>query len=226
MILRCAAILFDLDGVLVTSTVVVARQWTLWAAEHNLPAQQVIDAAHGRRTVETVRFLAPHLDADAEAEIIEKREAADMEGVEVIPGTLDLLASLPAGRWAVVTSGTRYLATTRLANFGIAPPAVLVTANDVHNGKPHPEPYLKGAKLLGFPPEQCVVFEDAPAGIEAAHAAGMRVIALPTTYPADALSAADALIPDLSHLRARSVTDGANSLLQIEVLSEQPPHKL
>ncbi|HZR32076.1 MAG TPA: HAD family hydrolase [Terriglobales bacterium] len=204
----CAAILFDLDGVLVNSTPAVARQWRLWARKHSILPEDVLRIAHGRRTVEVVRLLAPHLDADAESERIEKREADDVEGVTVVRGALELVSSLSDGLWAVVTSGTRYLATSRLGRHGLPIPKVLVTADDVQNGKPHPEPYLKGAQLLAVAPEECLVIEDAPAGIQSAHTSGMYVIAVSTTYPVGALSAADAIVNDLSGIRARLAEDG------------------
>jgi sugar-phosphatase len=202
-IFQCTAILFDLDGVLVDSTRSVARQWAIWAREHHVPEEEAVRIAHGRRTLETIRLLAPHLDAEAETLRLEAREADDTDGVGRIPGALELLSTLPAERWAVVTSGTRYLATRRLATNGLPAPAAFVTADEVSHGKPHPEPYLKGAQLLGLPPRQCLVFEDAPAGIEAAHAAGMSAIALATTYPASQLAHAEAVIRDLSKVCVR-----------------------
>ena len=110
----CAAILFDLDGVLVDSTGSVTRQWRRWAEEQNLDPRKVVEIAHGVRTIEIVRRLAPHLDAEAETLRLEKREADDHEGVSVMPGAAELLKAIPEGRWCVVTSGTRYLATCRL----------------------------------------------------------------------------------------------------------------
>jgi sugar-phosphatase len=214
-VFRCAAILFDLDGVLVDSTPAVARQWRLWAQEHDFSAEKVIQLAHGRRTVETVRLLAPHLDAEPEAEKLERREADDLEGVAPVHGAIELVSSLPDGRWAVVTSGTRYLASTRLSRHGLPVPKVLITADDVRKGKPDPEPYLMGARLLGIAPEKCLVIEDAPAGIQSAHAAGMVVIALTTTYPASELREADAIVRDLSQVRVRA-QDG-----ELEVVIEQ-----
>ena len=202
-IFHCAAILFDLDGVLVDSTASVARQWALWAAAHNVPAERAVQLAHGRRTLETIRLLAPHLDAEAETLRLETREADDTDGVGRIKGALELVSSLPRERWAVVTSGTRHLATRRLATNGLPQPAAFVTADEVRLGKPHPEPYLKGAELLHLSPEECLVFEDAPAGIEAAHAAGMIAVALCTTYPAADLACADAVVKDLSQVRVR-----------------------
>lgn len=196
----CSAILFDLDGVLVDSTRSVDRQWRLWAREVGVDPEQVIDIAHGRRTVEVVRLLAPHLDPEPEVVRIERREAADLEGVEVMPGAADLLRSIPDGNWCVVTSGTRYLAHSRLQHARLAIPKVLVSADDVEKGKPHPEPYLRGAELLGLNPADCLVIEDAPAGIAAAHAAAMKAIGLTSTYSLAELQEADAVIQSLTNL--------------------------
>ncbi len=206
---ECSAILFDLDGVLVDSTAAVGRAWHRWALKHGLEPGAVIHAAHGRRTIETMRALAPHLDSDGEARIMENEEARDMEGVTTIPGADPLLRSLPAGQWAIVTSGTRTMATARLRDTGHLVPPVLVTADDVVDGKPHPEPYLKGAAGLGIDPELCLVFEDAPAGIRAAHAAGMRVIALTTTFPREELREAEAIVTNFHDVRAERNANGA-----------------
>src|SRR5690349_337159 len=121
----CLAILFDLDGVLMDSTGSVTRQWSLWAREQKIDPQVVVEIAHGVRTIEVVRRLAPHLDAEAEVKRLEKREADDQEGVSVMPGAADLLKSIPQGRWCVVTSGTRYLATARLRLGQLPIPEVL-----------------------------------------------------------------------------------------------------
>jgi mannitol-1-/sugar-/sorbitol-6-phosphatase len=206
---HCAAILFDLDGVLVDSTHSVARFWKRWAAEHTVSPEEAVRVAHGRRTLETVRLLAPHLDAEAETLRIEAIEADDSSALERVKGALELLSSLPAERWAVVTSGTRYLATRRLANNGLPQPVAFVTADEVSQGKPHPEPYLKGAELLGLSARECMVFADAPAGIESAHAAGMPAVALATTYPVADLAHAEAVIRDLSQVQARLNGDGS-----------------
>ena len=205
---HCAAILFDLDGVLVDSTHSVARFWKRWAAEHNVSPEEAVRVAHGRRTLEAVRLLAPHLDAVAETLRIEATEADDSGALQRVQGALELLHALPAERWAVVTSGSRYLATRRLANNGLPQPLAFVTADEVSQGKPHPEPYLKGAELLRLAPQECLVFEDSPAGIESASAAGMTAIALSTTYPMADLAHADAVIRDLSQVRARLNGDG------------------
>lgn len=196
----CSAILFDLDGVLLDSTRVVAEQYTRWAREHGLDPAEVMKAAHGVRTLEVVRRVAPHLDAVAETKRIEEREAA-ADNMNPIPGAIALVSSIPSRRWGVVTSGTRFLATTRMRKFGIPIPDVLVTAEDVTNGKPDPEPYRKGAELLKENPADCVVIEDAPAGIRSAHAAGMRVISLPTTYPIAELHEADVIIAGLRSIK-------------------------
>ena len=208
---NCAAILFDLDGVLVDSTGSVTRQWKRWAQEQNIDPQKVVEIAHGVRTIEIVRKLAPHLDAEAEVVRLEKREADDHEGVAVMPGAAELLKAIPDGRWCVVTSGTRYLATSRLKLANLPIPQVLVSADDVSKGKPDPEPYLMGAKLLGVNPSQCLVIEDAPAGTRAAHAGGMKAIAITSTYPASALQEADAVVKRLAQIRVKS-SDGAGSL--------------
>ncbi len=198
---RCAAILFDLDGVLVDSTRSVERQWRIWAREHGIDEEKAVAIAHGVRAVEVIRTIAPDLDADAEVVKLEALEAADHAGVAVMPGAIALVRTIPDGRWGVVTSGRRNLATARLQFAGIPSPPAMVTASDVINGKPHPEPYLKGAELLGVNPAECLVIEDAPAGIRSAHAGGMKVIALASTYPASALGEADAVVEKLQQIR-------------------------
>jgi len=197
---RCAAVLFDLDGVLVDSTRSVERQWRLWAEEHNIDPEKILEIAHGRRTVEVIQLLAPHLELETEVRRVEEREAHDTDGVAVMPGAAGLLKAIPEGLWAVVTSGTTHLATSRLRHANLPLPKVLVSADEVKEGKPHPEPYLMGARLLGRQAAECLVIEDAPAGIEAAHAAGMKAIGLTSTFSASELHA-DSVIEDLRHLR-------------------------
>jgi sugar-phosphatase len=201
VIFTCRGILFDLDGVLVDSTAAVARVWRRWARERGLDSENVIHAAHGRRSIETVRVLAPDLDAVEENERVESMEIADREGVVALPGAVDLLRKLPAGRFSVVTSATRALAAARLEHSGIPIPESFIGGDDVIEGKPSPEPYLKGAALIGLSPADCLVFEDTAAGIESARAAGMRVIGLLTTYPAAQLRAADAIVRTLADVR-------------------------
>lgn len=199
----CAAVLFDLDGVLVDSTHSVERQWRLWATEIGIDAERVLEIAHGRRTLEVVRLLRPDLDADSEVIRLEAREAEDTDGVAVMPGAAALLASIPVERWAIVTSGTRHLATSRLRLAKLPIPEVLVCGDEVINGKPHPEPYLKGAQMLAMDARECLVIEDAPAGIASGHAGGMRVIALASTYAARELQDADAVVLNLSQLKVK-----------------------
>jgi sugar-phosphatase len=197
---HCAAVLFDLDGVLVNSTGSVDREWRAWAREKGIDEEAVIAVAHGVRSVEVIRAVAPYLDAEAEALKLENREASDHD-ISVMPGAIKLVRSIPENQWGVVTSGTRLLASARLTFVGVPLPKVMVAADDVKHGKPHPEPYLKGAHLLGVNPADCLVIEDAPAGIRSAHAAGMKVIALASTYPATALSEADAVVQKLEQLQ-------------------------
>lgn len=202
MILNCQAILFDLDGVLVDSTPSVARVWTRWARDHGIDPQRAIAHAHGRRSIETVRALAPELNAAEENLRVEQMEIEDKEGVTALPGAARLLKTLPQNRFAIVTSATRPLARARIGYAGLPLPKHLLTADDVTEGKPSPEPYLKGAALLGFAPQDCIVIEDAPAGITSARTAGMQVIALPNTYPVDELAGSTAVVRSLEDLEA------------------------
>lgn len=213
---ECAAILFDLDGVLVDSTRSVTRQWRRWAEEYDIDPQRVVEIAHGVRSIEIIRMLAPHLDAVAEVAKLEKREADDQEGVAVMPGAADLIRAIPEARWCVVTSGTRYLATARLKLANLPTPKVLVSANDVAKGKPDPEPYLIGAKLLGVNPVECLVIEDAPAGIRAAHAGGMKAIAITSTYPAAELQEADAVIEKLAQIKVNSSVGSVGLIVSVD----------
>lgn len=207
----CAAILFDLDGVLVDSTRAVDREWREWAARKGVDGDAVMAIAHGVRTIEVIRRVAPHLDAQVEAAAIEDHEAHDQTGVLVMPGALDLVRSIPKGRWGVVTSGSRLLAQNRLRYCELPVPEVLVTSDDVTNGKPDPEPYLKGAQGLGFRPEECLVIEDAPAGIQSARAAGMKVIGMASTYRTAKLADADAVVKAFARLQV--VSNGTGNLV-------------
>lgn len=199
---ECDAILFDLDGVLVDSTAVVVRTWRGWAEDRGLDAGRILEVAHGRRAAEIVRLFAPDLDADSEARELERIEVEDLDGVLEIEGAQDLLSSLPADGWTVVTSGTRALASSRMEHVGLPLPERFVSADDVENGKPHPEAYLKGAGVLGVRPEACVVVEDAPSGVSSARSAGMRVIAVATTHREDDLREADAVASSLASIQA------------------------
>ncbi len=205
--LECDAVLFDLDGVLVDSAVCVERHWRRWAAEHHLDGDEIMRVAHGRPTVETIRLVAPHLPAEEEAARVDAGEAFDTDGVMAIDGAAKLVRSLPPDAWAIATSGTRNTAMTRLRHTSLPVPSVLITADDVKRGKPNPEAYLLAAAKLEVRPERCVVVEDAPAGVSAAHAAGMRVIAVATTHSQIELGEAD--------IRAERLVDIRISLSEV-----------
>ena len=189
---QCKAVLFDLDGVLIDSTRAVARVWHRWAVEHGFDPEEVIARAHGRPSLATVREYLSDADHVAENREVERREMEDIEGVVLLPGSARLLSELPPYRWTIVTSCTRPLAETRLRAAGLPIPERMVTSNDIKNGKPHPEPYLKGASVLGYSAGDCVVVEDLPAGIRAGKATGATVIAFRTTLRDPELLAAGA----------------------------------
>jgi sugar-phosphatase len=177
----CQALLFDMDGVLIDSTPAVARVWSLWAVEHGFNPPEVVARAHGRPSLTTVREYLPNADHHAENREVERREIADIDGVVPLPGALRLLRQLPPDRWTIVTSCTRALAEVRLRAAGLPIPATMITSSDVKNGKPHPEPYMKAASVLGFAATGCIVVEDAPAGIRSGKSAGGSVVAVRTT---------------------------------------------
>lgn len=208
MDIRAKALLFDLDGVLVDSQAVVERTWRRWAERHDLDADAILRMAHGRRTSDTLKDAAPHLALDTEVAWLDATELGDIEGLRVVPGADDLLANLPTNRWAIVTSCGRALAQRRLTSVGLPLPEVLVTSEDVQRGKPAPDGYRLAATRLGYDPATCVVFEDAPAGVTAARAAGARVIGLMTTYLASDLGDTEATIPDFTRLDVRNDHDG------------------
>ncbi|HEY4841109.1 MAG TPA: HAD family hydrolase [Terriglobales bacterium] len=179
--IRCSAVLFDMDGVLIDSTPAVARVWTRWAIQRGLNPDKVVQMAHGRPSRTTIRELLPEANIDLEDREVERQELADLDGVVLLPGARELLDSLPPDRWTIATSCTRALAEVRLQAAGLPIPKNMITSTDVKTGKPDPEPYLKAAAKLGFAASDCVVVEDAPAGVRAGKAAGASVIALLTT---------------------------------------------
>ena len=210
----CSGLLFDLDGVLVDSTPAVARVWTKWALAHGFDPDDTVRRAHGRPSVETVREILPGADFEKENEIILRGEVEDTEGVVPLPGARELLSSLPESQWALVTSCARPLAEVRLKVAGLPKPRNMVTCDDIRNGKPDPEPYIKGAALLGVPASKCVVFEDAPAGIRSGKAAGALVIATRTTSPDSELeeAGADWILPAYENLSVNRSDHGSNLL--------------
>jgi sugar-phosphatase len=206
--LHAKAILFDIDGTLVDSTPVVERSWHTWAQEYDVDAEEVMRVCHGRRTEDTVaEFVTPQQLAVAVARV-QALELADFDGVTALPGARQLIDALPRQRWAAVTSGERSLMTARLTAAQLPIPETMICAEDVAVGKPSPEGYLQAAAALGFDAGQCVVIEDAPAGIAAGLAAGAHVVAVTTTHTAHQVASADVIVADLSCLRVRSTDDG------------------
>jgi mannitol-1-/sugar-/sorbitol-6-phosphatase len=195
-------LLFDLDGTLVDSRAVVERQWRRLCERLGLDFADVLAVLHGVRSADVIRAFAPHADVEAEAAALDAAEEEDSEGLEVVRGAAEVLARLPRGEWGVVTSGHRSLAQQRLRVVGLPVPEVMVCGDEVANGKPDPEGYLAAARLLGARPAACIVFEDAPAGVQAALAAGMRVVGITTTHPGSALSGATVVIDDLREFDA------------------------
>ncbi len=202
--MKCRALLFDLDGVLVDSLGCVARVWRRWALRHGLDANVLIRAGLGRRTSEVLRAIAPHLDVEAETQILDHMEEEDTKGMLAIPGARALVDALGPDQWAIVTSGGRQLSTLKLTVTGLPIPRVFVTGEDVMHGKPDPQCYLRAAALLNVEPRDAIVIEDAPIGIAAARAAGMGVVGVSRD---GALPDTDLTVPDLSRLRAE-VRDG------------------
>lgn len=210
--ISCQAVLFDMDGILISSVASVERSWTKWALMRGVEPEVAIRAAHGCRAIETVALLRPDLDSAAELKLIEKIELADGEGLAVLPGVLNLLSALPPERWTVVTSATERLARLRMTLSGIPVPQRIIHADCVTEGKPNPAPFLAGAALLGFAPQDCVVFEDSPSGVTAGRAAGCTVVATPFSHPISLLGAADYLVDDLNSLSV-TVLPGDEGLL-------------
>jgi mannitol-1-/sugar-/sorbitol-6-phosphatase len=205
------ALLIDMDGTLVDSTAVVERVWSEWANRHGLNAEEVIHAAHGVPSRQTMRrFVGDSVDIEAEAEALARTEVLDVAGVRAVPGAVEFIASLPPDRWALVTSAGRDLAGRRMAAIGLQLPAVCITADEVAIGKPDPECYRAAARALRVDPRQCLVLEDAPAGLTAGHAAGAKLLGICTTYPAERLIEHHVLltVPDLRSLSAHVTSDG------------------
>ena len=181
-----------MDGVLIDSTPAVARVWHRWAVAHGLDPETVVRMAHGRPSRTTIRELLPNADIEAEDREVERSEMEDLDGVVLLPGARQLLESLPSDRWTIATSCTRPLAEVRLRAAGLPIPKTMITSSDVKIGKPHPEPYLKAAAILNCAASDCLVVEDAPAGVRSGRTAGCRVIAFPTTMERSELENAGA----------------------------------
>lgn len=208
VVLRCKGILFDMDGILISSISSVDRSWTKWSLMRDVDPAYAISIVHGKRAIESVQRLRPDLDAAAELKILEEFEIADKEDLKVLPGVTKLLASLPNGRWTVVTSATGRLAKARLTDAGLPVPERFIHGDSVTEGKPNPAPFLAGAALLGFAPQDCVVFEDSAAGVQAGHAAGCTVVATLFSHEAEHLESADYLVNDLTGIRVAQTENG------------------
>jgi len=212
---KFSAVLFDLDGTLLDSSYSVERSWFNWALNHGLNGDEILKIAHGRPTIETIKIVAPELDAEIEAKVLERTQAQNNEGVEAFTGAKELLATLPTNCWAVVTSSSNFLATNRIKQANLPFPQKLITADDITNSKPHPEGYLKAASFFNSASSDCLVIEDTPVGVEAGKAAGMKVIAVANTYKIDQLSVADLVIQDLTEIH---FTSCSNTHLTISVI--------
>ncbi len=203
-----SAFLFDMDGTILTSIKAAERVWGQWAQGHGLDVGAFLPTIHGKRTEETIRALAlPGVDPLREAAFITRAEIEDVAGIDAIAGAAAFLASLPPERWAIVTSAPRLLAEARIAAAGLPTPAVLVAAEDVERGKPAPDPFLLGARKLGVPPADCLVFEDTLAGLQSAQAAGMASIVVTTTH-AHPLETDVTAVIDYEDLRTVCTPDG------------------
>lgn len=214
-------ILFDMDGVLVSSIGSVERSWAKWADEHGVDTELAIRMAHGRRAIDTLRFLRPDLDSEQELLNLEKLEMEDNADLKILAGVQRILQSLPADKWAVVTSATERLARRRMSDGGVPAPRHLVSADKVNRGKPDPEPYLMGAKLLGLRPQECLVIEDAASGANAGHAAGCKVLATLFSHSVESLNAADWIVRSLETVQVTAI--GEQIEVEFEPIAREVP---
>lgn len=205
--LNCRAVLFDLDGTLVESVSFIERLWQDWGAQHGIAPQRMLEVMHGRPAVEIINIVAPHLSVKDEAYALETDEILRMDGMRTYVGAKELLNSLPHGQWAIVTSGSMRVASARLNYAKLPVPEVFITADDVKAGKPAPDAYLLAAERLHISPADCVVVEDAPAGVRAGKAAGMKVIGIASSHSKEELSQANVVIQKLSDIKVRIIGD-------------------
>lgn len=208
MKVETTGLLFDMDGVLISSIGSVVRCWRVWAKRHGIPNAETYNVPHGMRAIEIVKSLRPDMDPLEGLREIEDLEIADTADLKVLPGAKELLQSLPSDRWAIVTSATRRLMLGRLEVAGLPAPDRIVSADDVERGKPDPEPYRRGAELLGCRPEDCIVVEDAPSGIGAGKAAGARVLGVLGTHSLSELHEADWVVRSLEKVLVQNTTNG------------------
>lgn len=201
-------ILFDMDGVLVSSIGSVVRCWRRWAEIYDIPNAEIYEVPHGQRAIDIIKMLRPDIDPEEGLRVIEDMEMEDTADLVVLPGVKALLESLPPERWAIVTSATRRLLLGRLKVAGLPLPERIISGDMVERGKPDPEPYRRGAALLGFQPEECVVVEDAPSGLGAGVAAGCRVLGVLGTHSIQELEGASWIVPSLEELAVTSNAAG------------------
>jgi len=207
VILHPRGLLFDMDGVLISSIGSVERSWEKWAVSRGVDPTLAIRTAHGRRAIETVRLLRPDLNDQKELEWIEEMEVADNVGLAMLHGVQPILQALPEKYWTVVTSATERLARSRMAHAGIPVPAHIVSADRVTHGKPTAEPYLRGADLLGLAPSDCLVIEDSASGAQAGRAAGCKVLATLFSHSLESLIDADWVVRSLEDVRVQLAGD-------------------
>ncbi len=208
MVVKAKGLLFDMDGVLVSSIGSVRRSWRKWAKMYGVPDADNYEVPHGMRAIEIVKSLRPDIDPKVGLDEIEDIEVDDVDDLVTLPGVKELLGSLPKDRWTIVTSATKRLTVRRLEVAGLPLPERLITADMVEKGKPDPEPYMRGAALLGLDNAECVVFEDAPSGVGAGKAAGSRVIGVLGTHTLEELEQADWVVESLAGVKVVSSADG------------------
>ena len=199
--LNCRAILFDLDGTLIESTFYIEKLWQNWGIQHGITPQRMTDVMHGRRAVEIVSIVAPHLAIQDEVYALETKEISGMEGMRAYPGAREILSALPPKQWAIATSGSMRVASARVNYARLPTPDVFITADQVAAGKPAPDAFLLAARRLHVSPSDCVVFEDTPAGIQAAKAGGMKAIGIASTHTKEALKLADVVVQHLADIK-------------------------
>ncbi len=207
MRVKAKGLLFDMDGVLISSIGSVVRCWRTWARKYDVPDADNYMVPHGMRAIEIVKSLRPDIDPLVGLREIEDLEIADTADLKVLPGAKELLEKLPPGQWAIVTSATRRLMVGRLEAAGMLAPKRIIAADDVERGKPDPEPYRKGAELLGAQSRDCIVVEDAPSGVGAGKAAGSRVLGVIGTHTLEELHAADWVVQSLEEVSVAILDD-------------------
>jgi mannitol-1-/sugar-/sorbitol-6-phosphatase len=201
-------VLFDMDGVLVSSIGSVVRCWRRWCEIYDVPDANLFEFPHGVRAIDIIKQLRPDIDVEEGLRVIEDMEIEDTEDLKVLPGVKELLESLPQDRWAIVTSATKRLLIGRLKVAGLPVPERIISGDMVVKGKPDPEPYRRGAELLGFRAEECVVVEDAPSGVGAGKAAGCRVLGVLGTHSEEELKETDWIVASLEGLKVTADAGG------------------